>query len=290
MRLFRHAQEIDHDAATKELRSVLPDNINSLLEDHDVHRFLRARSWHVKEAEDMIVNWAKWRETPLPGTESTTPANILDDPADPNEEVYKTYMPHANQGVDKHGCPIYWEKTGVISSRFHLIKQELTTDDLVNRHVRQQEIMMRRLEHQSEKAGQLIEKQVIVLDLKDLSYSLDTCAINTFRKTVHIDEANYPERLSHLFMINAPWFFTAIWKMITPLLNPVTTDKIKILGSNYLKTLQEYIDLSEIPEELGGTNKDFNWQAPYHVSGGGSLDQLKAYNEKKAKSRELEAL
>lgn len=131
------------------------------------------------------------------------------------------------------------------------VSKELTVDQLVARHIRQQELMMHRLRYISHKLQRPIEKQVIVFNLKHLSYSLDPNALSAFRRTLQIDQDYYPERLHHFVMINAPWFFTAMWSMIKPWIDPVTAEKFKILGSDYLPALREIIDNESIPAELG---------------------------------------
>jgi hypothetical protein len=108
-------------------------------------------------------------------------------------------------GVSKTGCPIYWEQTGLISTRFVELHKFISIDGLITRHIRQQELTIRRTIYQSEKLGRPIEKQICIMNLKNLSYSLDTRALATFHHTLAIDQAYYPERLQTLFMINAPW-------------------------------------------------------------------------------------
>lgn len=71
-------------------------------------------------------------------------------------------------------------------------------------------------------------------------------------------------------------FFTAIWALIKPWIDPVTSDKIQILGSDYLPTLREAIDDSQIPPELGGSAEGFYWTAPAPEEYGGSFEQLAA--------------
>lgn len=88
-------------------------------------------------------------------------------------------------------------------------------------------------------------------------------------------------------MINAPWFFTGIWTMIKPWLDPVTAAKIVIVGSDYLPTLLEYIDISQIPEEYGGKRTDFGWNYPenctetddYLESAKGNSKMTEEYNQ-----------
>jgi hypothetical protein len=74
--------------------------------------------------------------------------------------------------------------------------------------------MLNRCRINSKKHEKLIEKQIIIFDLKDLSYTLDFMALSTFRRTLAIDESAYPERLQTLYMINTPYFFCATWAMI----------------------------------------------------------------------------
>ena len=58
-------------------------------------------------------------------------------------------------------------------------------------------------------------------------------------------------------------FFTAIWAIVRPWIDPVTREKFQILGSDYIDTLHKYIDDSQIPVELGGSHAGFKWSWPY---------------------------
>lgn len=135
-------------------------------------------------------------------------------------------------------------------------------------------MMVKRLEFASRKYNKPIEQQVIVFNLANLSYSVDTNAMSVFRQTLVIDEAYYPERLHCLYMINAPWFFTAIWAMIRPWLDPITANKIQIVGSDFMSVLREHIDDSQIPPLYGGTGQDFTWTWPFPPEYGCHPDQL----------------
>jgi len=265
MKFFRgHKEHEDIDVAkkTEELRSAISENCNKLLSDDDCHRFLRARDYQAPKSADMISKWGIWWNSPLPNATDKTPSNILDDPMDPKEHIYQKMLPHANLGEDKEGRPVYWEKTGLISSRFAEIKKHLSEDDLFVRHIRQQELMVDRLREASTKQGRLIEKQIIIFDLADLVYNLDFMAMNVFRRTLVADEMFYPERLQTLYMINAPGFFTTIWAMMRRWVNPVTAQKIRIIGKDYQAALKEVIAEDQIPVEYGGTWKDFPWTYP----------------------------
>lgn len=150
----------------------------------------------------------------------------------------------------------------VVTAKLSEVKKRLIEDDLFIRHLRQQELMVRRMEKISRRIGKSIEKQIIVLDLKDLSFSLDMTLMKVFRRNLSVDEAFYPERLKVCFLINAPFTFTATWAMIKPWLDPVTAEKTQILGADYKSKLLEYIDEDQIPVEYGGTRQNFAWAWP----------------------------
>ena len=130
------------------------------------------------------------------------------------------------------------------------------------RHVRQQEHMIQRCKLASVKHGKLIEKQVIVMDMKNVSMQIDFVALRIFKRTLNIDESCYPERLQVLFMINAPYTFSVLWSVIRPWIDPITVNKFRILGSSYLRTMKEFIDEDQIPVEYGGTREKFSWCFP----------------------------
>jgi hypothetical protein len=62
--------------------------------------------------------------------------------------------------------------------------------------------------------------------------------------------------------------------MVKSWIDPVTADKIKIVGSDFIDVLREHIDDSNIPPELGGTCADFKWQYPWPDHTGISEVQL----------------
>ena len=69
----------------------------------------------------------------------------------------------------------------------------------------------------------------------------------------------FPETAWKLFIVNAPFIFRSAYKVISPLIHPVTRDKIKILGgkSAYLPAMKKAgIPLSALPESMGGTHAD----------------------------------
>ena len=255
-----------------EFRKSVSPEIDKELSDSDVCRFLIARSFNMTKATSMAVKWSEWYDSELVGTvvPGLTAHNVLEitpfTNPDVHEEVYRNLMHHSNIGHTYSGTPVYWEKTGYISSIFNEVRSALgegAADLLIIRHVRQQEFMFReRCKRASEYYNKIITKQVVVFNMKDVSYALDSVALQVFKRMLQIDEAFYPERLEVLYMINAPWFFSTIWNMIKGWLDPVTAKKMVILGTDYLPALREIMDDSQIPQEWGGSRIDFAWTYP----------------------------
>lgn len=152
------------------------------------------------------------------------------------------------------------------------------------------------MEFLSKKHNKNIYQQVVIFDLKDLTYSLDTRTLSVFSQCTTMDNKYYPERLHRCYMINAPWYpplpsplfistsfryFTAIWSLLQPFIDPVTRQKIRILGSNFLEELREVLDDNQIPVEYGGKWQDIRWSWPYPEESGCSPTQISEYNERR---------
>jgi len=247
-----------------ELRQIVGTEKCEKLTDQDLHRFLVARNFVMNKSASMLEDYLQWFVTPLKGMkEDATPEHILD-VEETAESIlrWKTHFPFRYSGHDKSGCPVYWERTGHISGTFSEAKKHTTEDEMVWHHVLKQEFVVRhRLQRAADAFGLDVTQQVIVADLAGMSYAVDGMALNYFIRAVTMDQASYPERLKCFIIVNTPWFFTAIWALVTPFLDPKTQGKFVLLGSDYQEKLRSRIDPSQIPIELGGTREDFVWDS-----------------------------
>lgn len=257
---------MEHAEQLSALRGSLSENINIQLSDQDCHRFLKARKYCVKHAVEMVENWAKWRNTVMPGAvKDATPATMLKLTLNCHVHLHpqKHLLPHALHGEDKEGRPLYYELSGRISTNYKHIKKHWTVDDLVQLHVRAMEMCVLRTEHASRRHNKPIYQWVVVNDLSHINLTPDFDLISYARRVVAIDQNYYPERLHKLFMVNTPWFFSAIFAMLSPFLDAETLAKFNIIHGNHLPRLLEVIDVTEIPEELGGQMKNTPWEGPF---------------------------
>ena len=142
-----------------------------------------------------------------------------------------------------------------------------------------QELFDMRCKYASKKFGHFVHQCVIVFDMSDISASLDMDSIYYIKSILKIDQDFYPERLFKLVIINAPWYFTAIYNLFYYLMDPKTRDKIEILSTDYFGRLTELIDPSVIPVEFGGDcpeggDEGVHWDLKFPDSTGCSRRQI----------------
>ena len=92
------------------------------------------------------------------------------------------------------------------------------------------------------------------MDLKGLNMWPDPRAISIFKEFLRIVQDYYPETLGTLFFVNAPLIFTALWRMIKGMLDPATSQKIRIFGAGFEAALRELVEPGQLLREYGGTN------------------------------------
>lgn len=75
---------------------------------------------------------------------------------------------------------------------------------------------------------------------------------NLIDRITSVMQDHYPETLGKTCIINAPFYFQAIWSLVKPLLQPRTVNKVTLLGTKYMDELLKYVDAESIPEYMGG--------------------------------------
>lgn len=97
-------------------------------------------------------------------------------------------------------------------------------------------------------------KSIAVLDIGAVTMGvLAGEALDSVKKTVNWANQHYPERSYVILVVNAPMWFSWIWKLIKGLVHENTQRKIKILSQKeVLNGLLEHIDIDQIPSYYGG--------------------------------------
>lgn len=124
---------------------------------------------------------------------------------------------------------------------------------LQNLVVEYEKLVDPRLPACSRKAGQLLETCCSVMDLKGVGISKISSVYAYVKSASAISQNYYPERLGKLYLINAPWGFASAFSVVKGFLDPVTVQKIHILGAGYYTELLKQIPSENIPTMFGGT-------------------------------------
>eukprot|EP01084_Bolivina_argentea_P165590 287657_1 len=113
----------------------------------------------------------------------------------------------------------------------------------------------------SKKYGIMIHKQIQIMDMKEFGSDHLKGQNRKMTKLMVSTLTNmYPETTYKMYIINAPWPFRALWGAVKGFMDPITVDKTKVLGDDYLKTMLKDIPINMIPKEYGGKGP---WEIQY---------------------------
>ncbi|KAJ5095554.1 Cellular retinaldehyde binding/alpha-tocopherol transport [Penicillium alfredii] len=208
-------------------------------------RFLRARKFDVEAAKTMFTTTEKWRKEF--GTNDL--ARTFD--YKEKEQVFQ-YYPQYYHKTDKDGRPVYIEKMGKIdlNAMYKITTGERMLQNLVTEY---EKLSDPRLPACSRKAGKLLETCCSIMDLKGVGITSVPSVYGYVKQASDISQNYYPERLGKLYLINAPWGFSSVFSVVKGFLDPVTVNKIHVLGSGYQKELLSQVPAENLPAEFGGS-------------------------------------
>jgi len=100
------------------------------------------------------------------------------------------------------------------------------------------------------------QKFMVIFDLKGFSSSLifKSNVRHMIRNLIYVAQAQYPERLHKVLLVNAPYGFSAAWKLISALLDQKTVSKVHFVS---VSQIADNVDLHVLPAEYGGTHDEY---------------------------------
>ena len=227
-----------------EIKYILGDRIKSI-SNLTILRFIRGFSHEEnasKKSTDMITEFATFREN--------YKAEELRDTKLPNEEEFKKQWICGLHGKSITNHPIYIERLGQIDP--NKIFKQFTIDDIITFNIQMMEKLTKFKDDLCELTNKQIYKHIVIIDLKNLNMShLGEKFREPMKRIIHIDQNYYPETLFCMIIVNASWVIKAAWAIISPLLDPLTKERIKF-GEKYL---EKYISKNNLPKFLNGTCK-----------------------------------
>lgn len=224
--------------------------LNSLAPQLTILRYLRANKFDELKTTEHIRRNVDWRiEHNVKGLIDMSPEEILGCDMDTLVSVF----PHWQCGFDEAGRPVMYKQYSKLFQVDKLL--QITTLDAIKKyHIWEQEACCRLCYEQSLKIGHIVETVSALVDIQGLSMtqlSKDFLAI--VKSIAEIDQEQYPETLGKTYIINTPYAFPFVWRIVRPWLDPVTVSKINIFGSDYDETLKRDIGIHALPLTYNGT-------------------------------------
>ncbi|CAE7252065.1 unnamed protein product [Symbiodinium pilosum] len=97
---------------------------------------------------------------------------------------------------------------------------------------------------------------VLIVDMDGMgAWHMSPRLVKAFAAVSRIDEAHYPDTVAHIFVVNAPWIFQALFVLIRPFLNEDTLTKIHF-SSEVPDELLWHLGADCLPTELGGSRAE----------------------------------
>ncbi|XP_051135666.1 phosphatidylinositol/phosphatidylcholine transfer protein SFH2-like [Andrographis paniculata] len=199
-------------------------------------RFLKAREGNVAKAHKMLVDCLNWR----------VQNNIDDMLAKPivPVELYRGIRDSqliGLSGYSHEGIPVFAIGAGLSTldkaSVHYYVQSHIQVNEYRDRVI---------LRAATKKYGKHVSKCIKIMDMTGLKLSaLNQIKILTTISS--IDDLNYPEKTQTYYIVNAPYVFSACWKVVKPLLHERTRRKIDVLSGCGQDDLLKIMDYSSLP-------------------------------------------
>lgn len=210
------------------------------------------RGDRAKAAErlELTMNWRQSEEVD----------SILNKPV-PHFKECKAHYRHAVIGIGKKSnMPIVVEGVGRFRTALKDLKaKNVPTSAFMHQFIWIMEYVTQRMNNTPMPNGKFIRVyDVTGMGLTDVA---DKEGMTIGQAMMQVLEQHYPERMHKALVVNAPRWFSAVWKVVAPLLDPSTAQKIKIFSNKQdaFEALLEELDGDQIPKDLGGEGSNDVW-------------------------------
>ncbi|KAI0203616.1 CRAL/TRIO domain protein [Astrocystis sublimbata] len=231
------------------------DTLDGLVDEITLLRFFSARAFDVPGALRQFQEAQAIRS-------SANTAEAYDTIDIDDFEHLRTIYPHWTGHRDKHGLPICTldaaKLDGPNFAKYHnytpsqVTCRAITSLDYLTRFV----LPLCSAMKDRPEPEKPISKAVYVVDISSISLKQAWNIRGYAQSITKLLAVCYPEVVNHIYLVNAPAYFSKIFNFIKGWIDPNTAAKLIIVESaNVLTTLLETIDLECIPERYGGQSK-----------------------------------
>lgn len=190
-------------------------------------RYLRATKWKAPDALRRLQGTLSWRREY--GADTFTADYIS-----PENETGKQVI----QGYDNEARPCLYLSPG---------KQNTKNSD---RQIHHLSFMLDRV---IDMMGPGQETTALLINFKGASTG-STPTVNQARQVLNILQNHNPERLGRALISELPWYVNTFFKLISPLIDPVTKEKMK-----FNEDLKKYVPVKQLWKTHGG-EMDFEYE------------------------------
>jgi len=220
------------DELRKRLHSIEDESLREYgvrtTDDRILLRFLRARNFIVNNAEAMMLETLRWRTSfQDKGVDALSYKDCMNE-LSPGKSFF--------HGVDKEGRPVC-----IIKSRLH--------DPSKSERLEAERFAVCMIEYGRRLLKLPVETVTLVFDMSNSTMkNIDIANLRFMIKTL---QSHYPECLGKILVFNSSWIFWGIWKLVKPMLDPVTAAKLAFVDKNNIK---DFIQPDVCLKEFGGND------------------------------------
>ena len=223
---------------------------DTLYDDYKLLRFCQTKKFKLNDVKIMLDSEIKFRK-------EMEIDKILHYNNVSLNKLYEKGFIHGCSGVSKEGYPINIELCA--NALNNLIECVTLNDFSMFEYLGSEVLLSIRFPMCSRLAKRRIDKAITIYDVQDVK--LSNCFNSYFRKLLSEPaaeiEKHYPDTLHQIWIINAPFTFSAAWSVVKLGFSDEVRNKIKVFSSNYQKALLKIADADQLPDFLGGTVKNF---------------------------------
>lgn len=208
---------------------------SDFLNDACLNRYLTARSNDPEKAATQLIASLEWRASYGP------------------TKLHLNHLPDLRRAAETG-------KMFVLPNPDRLGRAVIVMRPGLENQASEAESNIRYLVYTLERASKLSEsasgdgKFVVVVDFFSGKVSVSTSpGLAVMRETTSILQNHYPERLGGMVLFEAPSFFTGLFRLLRPFVDPVTREKIHFAKRGVPLPEVECLDAAAVPKDYGGT-------------------------------------
>ncbi|ESL08678.1 cytosolic factor SEC14 [Trypanosoma rangeli SC58] len=210
--------------------------------DFELVKFSIARNFEMTAVCTMLEKHFEWVESFKPSCDEYFPDSMCED-----------YPCGYSGAVDYDNNIIYCERPGNAGKCTPAAYMERYSLAVMTRwHACAMEIGKKLMKENNYK----FKRVCYVVDLSNIGLTMNRSLIAFGRTIATLDQANYPEHLGRLLLVNCPKFFCLLWRVFRVFIDSETDKKVTFVPpGDGVNVLKRYMREEDIPDFAGGASK-----------------------------------